>query len=226
MVSMRAQRSPKFLSPRVQAVHLVALTDGTPDTLTGEKHHEGLRFTDVDVSHEDLAGYTWSECEFDGLLADGTDFQGARIVESTLTQFVAPQLKARRSTWKNVEISSSRLGAVEAYDAELSEVAIDGSKLGWVNLRAAKLRDVVFRNCRIEELDLSGASLTRVAFHECVVDNLVLSGAKAQHLDLRGLEFGRFEGLDGLRGARVSEQQGVELMDLLAAELGIEIEHR
>lgn len=220
---MRARRSDRFQAPAITPLDLHSLESSDLAGLLGGKHHEGLRFEGIDVSGDDLTGITFTECELDGLTAHDTQLQGARFVDTRITQLVAPKLRARRLTWKGVELSSSRLGAVEAYDSELSQVSFDGSKLGWLNLRASKLQDVVFRSCRIDELDLSDATLIRVSFEDCTVETITLNGTRAQHLDLRGLEFSRIEGFEGMRGSRVTERQAIELLDVFAAHLGIEI---
>lgn len=220
---MPAKRSGKFQHPSIVRLDLLSLEAGEISQLLASKHHEGVRFECLDVSEEDLTGVTFSECEFDGLVANDTQLQGARIVETKLTQVIAPTLRARRSTWNGVELSSSRLGAIEAYDPQFSQVCFEGSKLGWLNLRASKLQDAVFRGCRIDELDLSDATLHRVAFEDCAVDTLTLNGTRSKPLGLRGLQFSRIEGVEGMRGSRITEQQAIELLSIFAGHLGIEI---
>lgn len=220
---MRTRRSDRFQAPAITPLDLRSLETAGLEALLDRKHHEGLRFEGIDISGEDLTGTTFTECELDRVTAQDTHLQGSRLIDSRITQLVAPKIQLRRGTWRGVEVTSSRLGAVEAYDSELSQVSFEGSKLGWLNLRASKLQDVVFRGCRIDELDLSDAALTRVSFEGCTVETLTLNGTRSQHLDLRGLEFSRIEGFEGMRGSRVTERQAIELLDIFAAHLGIEI---
>ncbi|WP_099331905.1 hypothetical protein [Actinomyces minihominis] len=128
-----------------------------------------------------------------------------------------------RTTWRGAAISSSRLGAVEAYDSEIDQLVIDGSKVGWLNLRASKIQDLLAQNCHVEELDLTDATLRRVAFENTSVGTLVLQGARSHHLDLRGMDFATITGVEGLKGARIGERQPVEMLALFADHFGIEI---
>lgn len=217
------RRTDRFRSPALPSLDLPHLEPLEVEALADAKDHVGELIEQVDASGLDLSGATFSECEITSLVADETRFLGARFTDSRLTQVTAPRLQAARTTWRNVELASSRIGAFEAFDAELTQVRIDGSKLGWVNFRSAELRDVTFIGCRFEELDLSGSTLNRVAFEHCSVQTLVLEHTKSQDLDLRGLEFAELRGLDGLRGARVSEEQGVDLLGVFARHFGVAI---
>lgn len=210
-------------TPRLDPVRLDELRDGDPEAIGPRRVFEGERFAGGDLSGRAAAGLTLMECELLDLQAHDADLQGSRFVETRFERLDAPNLKARRTTWKDVEILSSRIGAAELYDSGLHQVLFEGSKLGWVNLRASELRDVLFRGCRIEELDLGGARITRMAFEGCTVGKLVLTGVRSEGLDLRGLEFSSIEGLEGLRGAVVSEMQAIDLAPIFAAHFGMEI---
>ncbi|WP_053387847.1 pentapeptide repeat-containing protein [Leucobacter japonicus] len=212
-----------FQAPQLDDLRLNGLENGGVEMLAPRGVYELQRFDTVDISGLSLAGAQFTECAFEAVQAHEADLQSTRFIDSRFEHLTAPVLSMRRTTWKGVELSTSRLGAVEAYDAEFSRVRIDGSKLGWLNFRAAKLHDVQFVNCHIDELDLEGAELVRVAFDNCTVDKLVLTGARSQHLDLRGLDFASIAGIDGLRGARISTHQATDLLDIFASQLGIEI---
>ena len=210
-------------APRLDPVRLDELRDGDAASISPGGVFEGERFAGGDLSGRAVTGLTLMECELLDLRAHEADLQGSRFVETRFERLDAPSLKTRRTTWKDVEILSSRIGAAEMYDAGLHQVLFEGSKLGWVNLRASELRDVLFRGCHIDELDLGGSRITRMAFDGCTVGKLVLTGVRAEGLDLRGLEFSAIEGLDGMRGAIVSEAQSIDLAPIFAAHFGMEV---
>lgn len=212
-----------FQAPQLDDFRLNGLESGGVEVLAPRGVYELQRFDTVDVSGLSLAGAQFTECAFEAVQAHEADLQSTRFIDSRFEHLTAPVLSMRRTTWKGVELSTSRLGAVEAYDAEFARVRIEGSKLGWLNFRAAKLQDVHVVNCHIDELDLEGAELVRVAFENCSVDKLVLTAAKSQHLDLRGLDFASIVGIDGLRGARISTRQATDLLEVFAAQVGVEI---
>lgn len=217
-----ARRTP-FQAPRVTSRQLPLLTQGELNDLVVGSQIESLKFRGVDLSHEDLTGIAFTECVLEDMTFDHTKLIGARFIESHLAQINAPTLKAARTTWKGSAISSSRLGAVEAYDSEIDQFTIEGSKIGWLNLRASKIQDLLIQDCRIEELDLTDATLRRVAFENTSVGSLVLQGARSYHLDLRGVEFATIMGFEGLKGARVGERQAMEMLELFAEHFGVEI---
>ncbi|TCK41200.1 uncharacterized protein YjbI with pentapeptide repeats [Leucobacter luti] len=220
---MRARRQDRFQAPARPSFDFPDLETLEIESFDGRKHFEAARFEHLDVSGVDLSGAVFTECDFTTFTADDTRLLGARFVDSRLSQVNAPRFNTPRVTLRNTQISSSRLGAMEAYDSELSQVQIEGSKLGWVNLRSSRLTDVSFIGCRFEELDLSDCTLLRVSFENCTTQSLALEQSRSQHLDLRGLNFTSIQGLGGLKGARVSEQQGLELLDVFAQHFGVEI---
>ena len=151
-------------------------------------------------------------------------FTGAKLLDVRVDSVDAAVLHARRSRWRDVEIERSRLGSAELYETELSGVRISDCKLGFINLRGATLTDVEFAGCSIDELDLGLARLSRVALRDCRVATLMIGGARLADVDLRGTDFARIDGLDGLRGATVDEDQLAAIGRLLAEGAGIRIQ--
>lgn len=209
-------------APRLRTLHLDDLVD-TDERLLND-HHDRQRFVAPDTENLNLLGAMFTECELLHWRSHKINLQAARFVQSRISNLDVASFAGRRSVWREVELMSSRIGATEWHDSDLSQVLVSGSKLGWVNLRAAKLNDVVFDDCQIDELDLTGASVTRVALRGTRVQRLILTGVKAEHLDLRGLETATIEGLDGLRGVTLTPAQVVQLSDQLAAHIGIIVE--
>ncbi|MDN6329774.1 MAG: pentapeptide repeat-containing protein [Brachybacterium sp.] len=203
---------------------LPGLDPADADQLEAHAHHEALRLEGADLSGLDLTGATFTECELVGVTAHTTILQHSRLVETRIERLNAPVLDATRSTWRDVQLSGSRLGALDIYDAEIRSTRISGSKFDWINLRSSTLEDVLFEDCTIEELDLAGVTATRVSFVNCRASSLALAHARLKHVDLRGLEMGSISNLERLDGATLDAQQVTALAPAFASHLGIRIE--
>ncbi|WP_293698904.1 pentapeptide repeat-containing protein [uncultured Agrococcus sp.] len=221
---MRDRKRDELQQPSLDRLLLDDLAETEEKLLFAQAHCEGVRFSGIETGDIGLAGATLLQCELIDWRVDETDLTGARFAETRIRGLNAPSFKARRTTWRDVEIEASRLGAAELFDSELNRVLVADSKLGWVNLRAANLTDVLFRNCHFDELDLGGAKVLRVAFRDVTADRLIMTGTQARHLDLRGLDLRAIEGLEGLRGATISEWQLASMAEMLAGEFGIRVE--
>lgn len=219
---MAARRVSQF--PELEPLRLPDLDVGSQTELVSRGSFELRRFAGIDVSDRDLSGTTFTECELSNWSADHTLFRGAQFVETRLDRMQAPVWAAPRLQLREVELTESRLGAAEMYDANFQSVLIDHCKLGWVNLRASELSNVVFRDCVIGELDLVDSRLRRVSFEHCHVESLHLGGATLEHVDLRGLEIGTISDPARLRGATLSSSQAAALTRVFAAHLGILVE--
>lgn len=218
------RRSTTTKKPVLSRLILPGLEQATAGDLAAHEHHEGLSLEGIDLTGCDLSGATFTECELVGVTAHTTVLQHARLVETRIERLNAPVLDATRSTWRDVELSGSRIGALDIYDAGVRSTRISGSKFDWINLRSSILEDVLFEDCTIEELDLSGATATRVAFVNCRVGSLALAHATLKDVDLRGLEIGAIGNLEGMAGATLDAQQVTTLAPVFASHLGIRVE--
>lgn len=136
---------------------------------------------------------------------------------------------AARSNWRGVAVSGGSIGVLDASGSQWNNVCLDGVRIGYLNLRQAKLSDVRLSGCRIGTLDLAAATTARVALQECVIEDLHVCDHKAEQLDLRGLDVGRLNRLEGaqsLAGAILTEDQASRLGPLLARALRIAVEDR
>jgi uncharacterized protein YjbI with pentapeptide repeats len=211
-------------APGIRALRLPELSDASTDELEIDDERERERFVDVNLTGRALMGIKFAECELDGVSASDADLRSARFIESRLTRVNAPVLRAPGSTWREVVIQSSRVGSGELFETSWRSVSIQHCKIGYLNLRAAELIDVEFVDCVIDELDLGGATAKRVAFERTSIAALDVARASLTDFDLRGAELRSIRGLEGLRGATISELQLVELAPLLAEHLGITAE--
>ncbi|MEJ6543388.1 pentapeptide repeat-containing protein [Brachybacterium paraconglomeratum] len=210
--------------PVLESLVLPDLEEADAAQLSAQDRHDGLRLVGADLTGADLTGATFTECELLDVTAHTTVLQHARLLETRIERLNAPVLDATRSTWRDVELSGSRIGALDVYDAEIRSTRITGTKFDWINLRSSTLEDVLFEDCTIEELDLGAVTACRVAFVNCRAGSVALPHARLEDVDLRGLEMGSIANLEGLSGATLDAAQVTALAPLLAAHLGLRVE--
>ena len=210
--------------PVLERLVLPDLEEADAAQLNAQDRHDGLRLVGADLTGADLTGATFTECELVDVTAHTTVLQHARLLETRIERLHAPVLDATRSTWRDVELVGSRIGALDVYDAEIRSTRITGTKFDWINLRSSTLEDVLFEDCTIDELDLGAVTASRVVFVNCRAGSVALPHARLEDVDLRGLEMGSIANLEGLSGATLDSAQVTALAPLLAAHLGLRIE--
>lgn len=211
------------MEPQVDEPVLPDLTDGGPGDLGPRVSLLERRFADLDLVDTDLTRASFEACELNDLRLDGADLTGVHVIESRLAGWDAPALKAPRSSWRDVTLQRSRLGAVELYDAALRSVAISSCKLGFLNLRSADLQDVIISGCQVEELDLTGAKVRRLAVVDSKIATLTTTAAELVDVDLRAAELEMITEVGSLKGAWIDLHQLSLLAPLLAAHVGLEV---
>ena len=209
--------------PVLTAPDLSRLRDGEADELAAGEMVEDLELAEADLSGADLSAVSLLNCRFSAIFADDTDLTAARLVDCGLERLNSTYLHSPRSTWRTVELTGSRIGAWEFYDADVESVLIEDCRLGFANLAGTAMRDILIRGTRIDELDLSGIEAQRVRFEDCRVDTLRLRGGSLSDVDLRELEITVVSGVGSLAGATISSGQLSELAPLLAQHLGLQV---
>ena len=210
--------------PVLRAPDLVRLRDGEANELAAGEMIEDLRLAKVDLSSTDLSAVSLLNCRFSEISADDADLTAARLVDCRLERLSSTYLHSPRSTWRTVELTSSRIGAWEFYDADVESVLVEDCHLGFANLAGTGLHDILIRATRVDELDLSGIEAQRVCFEDCRVGTLRLHGGNLSDVDLRGLEMKVISSVGSLDGVTISSKQLAELAPLMAAHLGMRVD--
>lgn len=223
MASQR-RRKQQSLPPSISSLILPELDETSPELLAAQGSYDAMRFIDADLSLLDLTGTTFMECEFVGPTADGTEFRSARFSETRIDKMTSPIFRAYQASFRDVVVVNSRLGVIEASNADIQSTLFDSCKMDFLNLRAAELTNVIFRDCRIGEVDFGGCTASRVAFEGCIIDSVNLGHTRLENVDLRSAEIGIINGLEGARGVTLNRSQVNLLAEVFARHLGIAVE--
>lgn len=192
-------------------------------TVGPEDSREGERYDAVDFTDADLEFTSFTSCAFQQVRLNEARLRGARFAEVALKGVDAAVLAAPRSSWRNVQLTGSRLGSVQLYESTWRSVTIERSKIDYLNARSAQWQDVRWHDCTITELDLGQAVISRMAFEDCRIGTLHAGQARLADVDLRGADLRVLEGLAGLAGSWITESQLEALAPQLAAHLSISV---
>lgn len=195
------------------------------DPFTGalerEGDYDGLEFDGLDLTGQDARGARFLDCAVHHCVLDGVRLGGAHVVDSSFADVRADVLDAPDAQWRDVTLTDCRLGGVRAYSGELLRVTVTGGKIDYLNLRGARVRELRLVGATIDDLDLAGATVRGLTVSESRVRRLDVTGAKLTDVDLREADMSEIDGLPGLAGATISEEQLMALAPTLAAQLGI-----
>ncbi len=195
--------------------------DAFSGALEPDGDYEALAFDDLDLSGQDGAHARFIDCVLRRCGLDGTGLDHAQLLDTSLREIHAGTLDLADATWRDVDVADCRLGAVQAYGGRLTRVTVRGGKIDYLNLREAHLTDVRFAGCVIGDLDLIGVHATRLVLEDSRIGRLDLTHAVLTDVDLRTADLSRLDGLAGLAGATISQEQLLELAPALAAHLRI-----
>jgi len=170
-----------------------------------------------------LSGVPFLDCTLSVVDTESANLSDARLINTRLEQWNAPEFRAARNTWQRVEITHSRFGASELFGSSLSSVRFERCKFGWLNLRASRLRDVEFVDCVIDELDLGEVEIERLQLRGRSVKTIDFAGAVMSNVDLTNADLGTIRGLENMRGTALTMDQAIELTEMFASHLGITI---
>ncbi|GMA24391.1 hypothetical protein GCM10025864_21500 [Luteimicrobium album] len=187
---------------------------------------------DVTLDGDDLTGQDGTDsrvdgCTWRGVRLDEVVLRHARLGDTTLDTVSATTLDVTSGDWLDVVVRDSRLGGVPAFDADWRRVRITGGKIDYLNLRDARLTDVTLEGVAIGELDLTGAKAAKLVLRDVTVRELVVDRATLTGADLTGLATGALRvlrGVSGLRGARITGTQALDLLPALTDHVGLVVD--
>jgi len=200
----------------------VALTGLVPGTLEAGVELDGVRFTG-DLRRLRAPDVRLLDCELADAAADGAMLRGGSWAGSRWLSVGATSVDLAGTVFRDSVWEGCRIGVAELRGAILARVLFRGCKIDYLSLRQATITDLTIDGCTIGELDLGEARLTRVQISGSDVTTLRLGGSRSEHVTIAGAGLPRIEGLDALRGVRVSAEQASDLAIALVVHLGGEV---
>ena len=180
-----------------------------PQTVSAEELRAGAEegtWTDVLVKDVRLAG----------VAMDDSRFVDCRFERCDLAAVAFTRLSMRR-----VELADCRLTGVDLGAADLHDVRFASCKLDDANLRGVKGERITFVDCVLAGTEFAQATLEDAVFEACNLARVdlrraVLTGSTFPECDLSDVL-----GVDGLKGAKVTMTQALQLAPRFAQQLGI-----
>lgn len=189
--------------------------------LEREGDYEGLEMDHLDLSGQDAREARFVDCALHHCTLDGVRLGGAHLVDTSFVEVRADVLDVPDAQWRDVTLTDCRLGAVRAFGGDLVRVTVVGGKVDYLNLREATIRELRIVGATVDDLDLAGATVRELVVQDSRVPRLDVTGARFADTDLRGADLSHIDGLAGLAGTTISEEQLAALAPLLAAHLGV-----
>jgi Uncharacterized low-complexity proteins len=216
-------RQPRDLVDLPYATHL--------ETFTGQLSREGdmdtVRIAERDFEGTEVGGSRFTESVLSRVGFIDSGFRRVRFDDVWMHTVRWTACNLAETNWLDVEVNAGMLAGVEAWGAGMRRVAFLNCKFDSVNLRGAKLRDVDFVDCVLRDVDFGGATLDSVTFTGSTLEEAGFDKAQLKKVDLRGARaLGIASGLEGLKGAVISNVQLLELAPALAHALGITVKDR
>jgi uncharacterized protein YjbI with pentapeptide repeats len=184
-----------------------------------------------DLTGADLAGVVLDEVQIeasalDRLRGSGGSWRHTVLVDCRLDGADLANLHAEDVSLVRCSLRDSRLTGAQLPGSRLRGVRLEGAAASLTSWRGATLQHVVLRGCDLTEADLTGAVLTDVLLEDCDLTGAQLSKVRCERVHLRGCRLGGIGGVEGLRGASVSEADAYELLPALARAAGVRIAER
>ena len=154
---------------------------------------------------------------FTGGLEREGDYEGLELDDRDLTGHDAREARFVDCAFHHCVLDGVRM----APQLRQAGITLAGGKVDYLNLRDATVRELRIVGATIDDLDLAGTTARDVVVEASRVRRLDVARARLTHVDLRGADLARVDGLDGLAGATISEEQLAALAPLLAAHLGV-----
>ena len=186
-------------------------------------NHDTVEFVDLDLSDQNAGGSRFLECRIANCTLDDAVLDNCRFIDTGVESVNATTLNLRGSVWRDCRVDGGRVGALVAHGANMTRVEFVASKLDYVNLRGCELSEVSFINCTVGELDLTGSNAKIARFDGTSIETLRLADNTFEKVDLSKAVLHKIEGIAGLRGATISQQQSHELAPALAEHIGVDV---
>lgn len=176
---------------------------------------------DADELIEGAEEGTWTDVVIRDVRLAGAALDDARFVDCRFERCDLAGVRFARLSMRRVELAECRLTGIDLGAAHLHDVRFTSCKLDDANLRGVQGERITFADCVLAGTEFAQASLEDAVFEACRMAGVdlrraVLTGSTFPESDLTDVL-----GVDGLRGAKVTMVQALQLAPRLAQELGL-----
>jgi len=199
--------------------------DDLKKTLLEDKLLEGVEVTDGDVSEVKFKTVRITDCRLQTVDFLQTHFEKLTVSDTIFKRCSLIACDFGDSDWSYVQLTGNQCSGAQFQVAAMKDVVFDDCKLDLTNFRSASLTNVRFENCTFNDTDFYGAKLTNVAFADCRIDKIEFSTAELKNVDLTSSQIGILQGMESMKGAKISSIQLASLAPYFAQALGIEVEN-
>ena len=154
------------------------------------------------------------------IITDGTyryiDMTDVEISEGTGTNVIC-----FRASLIRCRLQKMLLTGLQLPEANFKDVVFSNCKINLANFRSATFERCIFKDCDLTEADFAMAKCTMTLFDSCQLIKTDFSNAVNKRLEFISSPLHSINGLNGLKGSTIDQQNLIEIAPILASELGI-----
>ncbi len=143
--------------------------------------------------------------------------------DSVFTDLVANNISALRSAVIRSTFKNAQLTGLQLPEGNFKDIIFENCRFTLANFRSSTFERCIFRSCDLTEADFGMSRLSSVAFETCIVDGADFSNCVIKRLEFSETPLHSVNGITGLKGATISNQNLIEIAQLLAQTLDLTI---
>lgn len=164
---------------------------------------------------------SWTDVLVKDVRLAGVAMDDARFVDCRFERCDLSAVAFTRLSMRRVELADCRLTGIDLGAADLHDVRFTSCKLDDANLRGVRGERITFVDCV-----LAGTEFAQATLEDALFDSCKLAGVDLRRAVLTGSTFPESDltdvlGVDGLKGAKVTMAQALQLAPRFAQELGV-----
>lgn len=143
--------------------------------------------------------------------------------DAILERLEAAGAQSRQTAILRVQLQNSRFTGADFPEAHFEDCHFKNVKFDEAGFRFASFKRVIFENCVLKRADFSHAKLTKVKFEGCDLELTNFDTVTCVEVDLGSENLSSCQGILGLKGAIITDEQLIQIAPLLANELGFKL---
>jgi uncharacterized protein YjbI with pentapeptide repeats len=169
-----------------------------------------------------VIGLELEELRLEGVELGDRDYPNLELKDVELMRCNLANLRAPGARWLRTHVESSGLTGLTCSEAHLRHVTLADLRADLASFGATELDTVLFRDCRMRQVDFSDARLQRVRFESCDLSEADFSGVTCREVQFEDCTLDAIRGVEGLRGAAMTQADMLAAAATFAAARGIE----